>query len=198
MKRDKYLQEIYELTTQYGFSSMRMEEIAEKIGITKMTIYNNFSNKETLYKAIISHRSSKFLEFISNATHKHDNAVEELIGVLEFQQHNPLPEMPIYYVSFLKSNPRVFNLYKAKFRRMLKIFVANNITRGIKEGIYLSSVNPEQIANFTISTMDNMMDKWLKGDAKMNLNITHEHIIHYHLRGIVNPAGQKLMEHYLK
>ena len=175
-----------------------MEEIAEKIGITKMTIYNNFSNKETLYKAIISHRSNKFLDFICNAPRKHSNAIEELMGVLIFQQHNPLPEMPIYYVSFLKSNPRVFNLYKAKFRRMLKIFVANNIVRGINEGIYISTIDSEQIANFTISTMDNMMDKWLKGDAQMNLNKTHEHIIHYHIRGVANSAGIKLMEHYLK
>lgn len=198
MKRNKYIQEIYELTTKYGFSSMRMEEIAEKIGITKMTIYNNFSNKENLYKAIISHRSNKFLEFISNASHKHNNAIEELMGVLIFQRQNPLPDMPIYYVSFLKSNPRVFNLYKAKFRRMLKIFVANNIARGVKEGIYIPTIDSEQIAYFTISTMDNMMDKWLKGDAKMNLNITHEHIIHYHIRGIANFSGLKLMERYLK
>ncbi len=33
-----------------------MEEIAEKIGVTKMTLYNNFKDKEALLEEILSFR----------------------------------------------------------------------------------------------------------------------------------------------
>lgn len=198
MKKSKYLQAIYNLIVQHGFNTMRMEEIAEKIGITKMTIYNNFDSKENLFRHIISYRSTKFLEFISSASKKHSNAIDELMGILKFQKDNPLPEMSTYYSTFLAANPRVYSLYKTKFRNALKKFVADNIRRGVDEGIYIKSIDPEHIANFTISTMDNMMYKWLKNEAEMDLNITHEHIILYHIRGIANPAGLRLLEHYKK
>lgn len=198
MKKDKYLDAIYKLIMQHGFNTLRMEEIAEKIGITKMTIYNNFVNKETLFKAIVSYRSNKFLDFLNAVGADQKNAVDELMAILVFQRENPFPEIPTYYESFLKANPRVFELYKAKFRRKLKLFVVNNINRGVVEGIYLQDVNAEDIANFSISTMDNMMDRWLKGAAKMNLNTTHEHIIFYHIRGIANADGLKLLEEYNK
>lgn len=194
MGEKKYLKEIYELILKYGFNSLKMEEIAEKIGVTKMTIYNNFKSKENLYIYIVSYRSNKFLEFIEKIAPKYNNAIDELLAILAFQRENPFPEIPTYYTSFLNANPRVFALYKAKFRRALKLFVANNIRRGIKEGIYLQNIDGDHIANFTISTMDNMMDKWLSGGAKMNLNTTHEHIIQYHIRGVANSMGLKLLE----
>lgn len=194
MAEKKYLKEIYGLILEYGFNSLRMEEIAEKIGITKMTIYNNFKSKENLYMCIVSYRSNKFLEFIEKVAPRYNSAIDELLAILVFQRENPFPEVPTYYTSFLNANPRVFGLYKAKFRRTLKLFVANNIRRGIAEGIYLQDIDAEHIANFTISTMDNMMDKWLSGGAKMNLNTMHEHIIQYHIRGVANSLGLKLLE----
>ena len=198
MKKEKYLEAIYNLIIKHGFSSMKMEEIAENVGITKMTIYNNFLNKETLFKMLISYRSSKFIEFLENSNNEHKNAIVELLAILEFQKQYPFPEMPIFYSSFLRTNPRVFNLYKAKFRRTLKINIANNITRGIQEGIYLESTNAENIAHFSICTMENMMDKWVVSGSKMNLNTTHEHIIYYHIRGIANPTGFRLLDQYIK
>ncbi len=198
MKKEKYLEAIYDLIIEHGFDSMRMEEIAEKIGITKMTIYNNFANKETLFKMLISYRSSKFISFLECADKGHKNAIVELLAILEFQKKYPFPEMPIFYSSFLRTNPRVFNLYKAKFRRTLKIFIINNINRGIEQGIYLGNTDAENIANFSICTMENMMDKWVVNGAKMNLNMTHEHIIQYHIRGIANPTGFRLLDQYIK
>ncbi len=198
MKKEKYLDAIYNLIIEVGFDTLRMEEIAEKIGITKMTLYNNFTNKQVLYKAIVSYRSTKFLEFIDSVSVNQHNAIDELMAVLEFQHKNPFPELPTFYLSFLRANPRVFNLYKARFRRILKIFIVNNINRGIKEGVYLSTIDAENIATFSINTMENMMDKWLNSDMKMDLNSVHDNIITYHIRGIANAEGLRILEKYSK
>ncbi len=197
-KREKYLDAIYKLILDNGISNLLMEDIAKQVGVTKMTLYNNFSTKNELIKAIISYRSKKFLEYISSQQNHTENAIDELMNVLKFQQQNPLPELPTFYKSFLQKNPRAFSLYLARFRRILKIFIVNNIKKGVEQGIYRQGIDADSIAQFSINTMDSMINRWLKSDITLDLNTTHEHIIIYHIRGIASPKGHEYLEIVLK
>lgn len=196
-KSKKYLENIYQLSLEYGFNEFTMEEIAERIGITKMTLYNNFKDKETLKRYILSYRSEKYADYLNSLEDSRMNAIEELFSILDFQEKYPLPEIPVFYVSFLKANPRVFGLYKAKLRRILKKFIVNNIKKGMSEGIYLEGIDSDSIAVFMINTMENMMEKWLNNNIHLNLKKVHEDIICYHVRGIANAKGLKILENHI-
>lgn len=197
-KKQVYLEAIYRVYLVKGFKDLKIEDVAEDIGITKMTLYNNFDSKNEIIKSVLSYRSNKYLKFIDNMDNSKNNAIDDLMSVLAFQDEFPLPEIPTFYLSFLKAYPRVYRLYKAKLRRILKLFIINNIKKGIEEGIYISDINSDNIANFAINTMDNMIDKWLNGEVNLDLKTTHEHIITYHIRGIANQKGLKILENYKK
>lgn len=197
-KRRVYLEAIYRICLVKGFKDLKIDDIAEEIGITKMTLYNNFDNKDEIIKSVLSYRSNKYIEFIGSMDQSKNNAIDDLMAVLAFQDEFPLPEIPTFYLSFLKAYPRVYRLYKAKLRRILKLFIINNIKKGVEEGIYLSDINSDNIANFAINTMDNMIDKWLNKEVHLDLKTTHEHIITYHIRGIANQRGLKILETYKK
>ena len=49
-----------ELFFRYGYSKVRVDEIAEELGISKKTVYNHFKGKEDLLLEVIIHSSDDF------------------------------------------------------------------------------------------------------------------------------------------
>ena len=47
-QKDKILAASWEMFFQYGFKSVTMDDIASKLGISKKTLYQFFSNKKEL------------------------------------------------------------------------------------------------------------------------------------------------------
>lgn len=50
-----------------GYAATRVEDIAEKVGVTKGTVYVYFENKEVLFEATIRHVSTSFGEIVKHA-----------------------------------------------------------------------------------------------------------------------------------
>jgi len=53
-KRDKILQAAVKVFSQKGFHRARMDEIAEKAGVAKGTLYYNFASKSKLFSAAVT------------------------------------------------------------------------------------------------------------------------------------------------
>lgn len=67
-----------------GFTATRVEDIAERVGVTKGTVYVYFETKEALFEAMVRHASVPFQEAFTAYTHQSDDPVEELRALLEF------------------------------------------------------------------------------------------------------------------
>lgn len=191
-RKDKYLQKIYELFTQEEADSLTMVDIAEKIGITKMTLYNNFKDKEEIIESIILYRSQKFMQFMESGKTKNNNAIESLISVIRFQRENPITVSNLYKV-YAKNFPAQFKEHEKRFKERLKMFITQNIQQGQEEGLYRDNVDADEISAYIIQSADNMIGKTIKGGTDINLGTLHQSIVEYHLRGIVNENGLKYL-----
>lgn len=65
-KKDAILERSSEVFFKFGLNKISMDELADQIGISKKTIYNNFGSKENLLEAIIFSSMEKVLENITN------------------------------------------------------------------------------------------------------------------------------------
>ncbi len=74
----------FEEFTKRGFTATRVEDIAERVGMTKGTVYVYFETKEALFEAMIRHASSPFQEAFKAYARTSDDPVEELRMLLEF------------------------------------------------------------------------------------------------------------------
>ncbi|NTC83676.1 TetR/AcrR family transcriptional regulator [Agrobacterium tumefaciens] len=74
----------FEEFTKRGFTATRVEDIAERVGVTKGTVYVYFETKEALFEAMIRHASSPFQEAFKAYARTSDDPVEELRMLLEF------------------------------------------------------------------------------------------------------------------
>lgn len=195
-KRDTYLEKIHTLFIEYGVGDLTMEDIAKKIGITKMTLYNNFKDKDNLINKVLIYRKNCHLSYMMQTYSSDKNAIEMLISVLEFQKNNPLPSSQIFYKSLKDNYPKQFMHLQDMSRKNMEKFIHDNMTQGIEEGIYRSDFDINQIISYIIATMNSSLNQWVIKNRELNLNLTHEQFINYHIRGIANDKGIKILEKY--
>lgn len=197
-KKDKYLEKIHSLFLEKGVKGFTMEDIAESISITKMTLYNNFKDKETLLEEIMLFRAKKYSYFRNSKPDKNDNAITMLIDVLKFQSSNSLQSSRTFYVSIKECYPKIYNAYQEQFKHGIAMFIKGNIMQGVKEGLYREGVSADNITSYILASMDGVFSGWVSDNSTIDLNFIHKQLIDYHIRGIANDKGVKILEEELK
>ncbi|NLG84234.1 MAG: TetR/AcrR family transcriptional regulator [Firmicutes bacterium] len=81
-KREKILQAAAEVFGIAGFHEARIEEIAERAGIGKGTIYLYFKDKQELYLAMLQYQLASMVERLRLRLEASGTAVERLTGFL--------------------------------------------------------------------------------------------------------------------
>ncbi|MDF0662311.1 TetR/AcrR family transcriptional regulator [Rhizobium redzepovicii] len=72
----------FEEFVKCGFSGTRVEDIADRVGVTKGTIYVYFETKEKLFEAMIIHFSVPFQELLAIADRLSGSATDRLTSIL--------------------------------------------------------------------------------------------------------------------
>ncbi|AGM06856.1 TetR/AcrR family transcriptional regulator [Amycolatopsis keratiniphila] len=84
-----------ELTVRSGWASVTMSKLAEIVGVSRQTVYNELGSKTQLAEAMISHELGRFLTVVRDAFERHPEDLVEAIhdavrGVLELADDNLL------------------------------------------------------------------------------------------------------------
>lgn len=193
-RRDKYLEQIYTLFSTENIEGLTINDIADRIHVTKMTLYNNFKDKNEIIESVINYRSQKYVDYFDKVNCKNKNAIEVLMTVLEFQRKHPLMMVAHLYKSLLNNYPEQFKQHEERFKNSLRNFIRNNIIQGQQEDIFRKDVDADEISSYLIMTMDQMMSSALKNGTSVDLNMVHDNIIKYHIRGIANENGLKILK----
>ncbi|WP_134665257.1 MULTISPECIES: TetR family transcriptional regulator [unclassified Amycolatopsis] len=84
-----------ELTAKSGWSTVTMARLADLVGVSRQTVYNEIGSKTALAEAMISHELRRFLAVVSTAFDRHPDDLVEAIydavrAVLELADDNIL------------------------------------------------------------------------------------------------------------
>ncbi len=63
---------------EHGYELATMDDIAERAGTTKRTVYAHFENKEALFAAMVEHSAGMFLEYLGELDQSGSNYQAEL------------------------------------------------------------------------------------------------------------------------
>ncbi|KRF12472.1 TetR family transcriptional regulator [Nocardioides sp. Soil797] len=93
--RDRIVEAAANLTTQHGWAWVTMSKLADEVGVSRQTVYNEIGTKPALAEAMILHELSRFLELVTTAFDEVPDDLVEAIrrascSVLEFAQDNKL------------------------------------------------------------------------------------------------------------
>ena len=84
-KKDQILKTGRELFWKYGFRRVTVEEICKEAGVSKMTLYKHFSNKQELATSILDEIFEETLEKIRKISDEHQSADQTLKRILQLK-----------------------------------------------------------------------------------------------------------------
>lgn len=192
--RERVAQEATRLFTRYGVRSVKMDDIAEEMHISKRTIYENFRDKDELLmlcmKQLLTHHRRQRDEIISSSA----NVIEGIFGIIRhaaqiIQQTNPslLREIERYH-------PRVLDMirqYREEYEYRNTVAM---IERGIEQGLFLDSVDADIAARLLLTQFEVISNETVFPPEKYAPIDLIQFIIVNFIRGIATEKGRTLVD----
>ncbi|CDO03575.1 HTH-type transcriptional repressor KstR2 [Oceanobacillus picturae] len=157
--KSRILNVAQQLFMEKGYRAVTTREIAAQCEITQPALYYHYSDKQSLYIAMLE----RFVSHIQKRIHVVGDGTiaERLEGMLEvLSAEHPTSMMMMVHdilVEFKEENrKRIFSLWKETYLDpFIKIFEEMQ-----KEGMLRESIQPEDAARFCLLTLGQTMSQW--------------------------------------
>jgi len=181
----------------FGIKSLTMNDIASKLGISKKTLYNYVSDKNDLVKkCILFHIETNECE-INEACNVSSNAVEELINFSKIAGEKMKQIHPSIFYDLQKYHPEAWSIIRNFEDKTILDVTKSNLRQGIDEGLYRDDMNIDLIAEIYVSVVQGIFQNTKFLSSGIAMSEYYFQIFNYHIRGIANEKGIKLINQYL-
>ena len=197
-QKERIIEQAMQMFVSQGIKSVRMDDIAQQLGVSKRTLYELFGDKEgLLYLAMDCYFEQTRLERAASCVHAR-NVLEAMFMVLGSVMDNSeviqrlLNNLRKFYPSVYEKMSREG---AAKSRRDLK----EMLELGIADGLFVDTFNIElaiSLLYYTASAITVRRDLILPDG--MTEREAFVQIISNFFRGIATPKGVQLIDDYLK
>lgn len=194
----KILNTANELFLTYGFKSVTMDDIAEKLGMSKKTIYTHYKTKNELVRACVLDIFNVVSEGIDQICTIDKNPIEELFEVKDFilahlksENSSPIFQLKKYY-------PNFFNELQKKQFEVMNECVQENLTRGIGNNLYRKEIDIDFITRIYFSGITIIKDIEVFPKGKNNMQELQTQYLDYHVRAIATDKGLIVLDKILK
>lgn len=184
---------------KYGIRSITMDEIAESLGISKRTLYENFSNKEELLKQCI------------DFTYQEGKKMRE--SILKEYPDNPLEIIYQHFrqviITFNNIHPNFFNdlrkYHSQLWRKHIEskqeenaTFTQSMIEMGIGKGVFRESADPIILSYMIHSMMRSMTMGEMFPETRFSKTEVVRQVLINFIRGLATPEGLKIIDEKFK
>lgn len=180
--------------TAHGIRSIRMDDIATQMGISKRTLYEIFADKETLLKECIQKSEEENLRFVQHVQQQTDNVLEVILKIY-------MRSIEIYhntnkkFFEDIKKYPSAYEQLHHHQHRDSEEALAF-FRKGVEQGIFRDDIN-FAIVNLLLHEQIGLL---------LNTNIcqkysfleVYESIIFTYLRGISTELGGRELDKFIQ
>lgn len=195
--REKILNAAADMFLSYGFKSVTMDDIAHKIGVSKKTIYANYSTKTKLVQATGTHILENIKKGIDEIRDMKLNPVIENFEIKRFVNQHLRGEKTSPHFQLKKYYPRIFENLQSNQFGVLQDCVGENIERGIEAGYYRENLNVPFITRIHFVCMMGIKDKEIFPLEEFEEGKLMDELLEYHLRATCTEKGLKILEDYI-
>lgn len=193
--REKIVEEAGKLFIELGTRQVTMDTIAQTMGISKRTIYENFKDKNDLLSSFLTYAFNEYKKQAINILRESKNVIEALFKFGEFNQISMKKINPCFFDDMKKYHPEVFTkvMNDGNIRNYEVTYTI--LKKGINEGSFRKEIDID-IANLFIH---HMMEFFHKMDTERNFDPKKIwQTVHLpYLRGICTEKGQELIAGFL-
>jgi len=193
--RDRILEQAIFLFKTYGIRSVTMDDIAQRLAISKKTLYHHFKNKSNIVKEsmlIILKEDKCCIEEIT--TNSRDE-IEEVVK-MNANMRQILREInPAMIYDVQKYYPEAWKLYD-DFKNYIHERIVRNLKQGIQQGVFRPEIDPEILTIARLEQVQLAFDPIIFPPEKFNILNIQVQLFENFVRGLLTPKGLKLYKSY--
>jgi len=197
-KHGNFLLRVYELYNRFGIKSVTMDDVARELGISKKTLYECIEDKSELVKHVMQmvyrYHGEKLQEIIARGA----NAIDELFEVNRYMTQMIKEQNPTLGYDLQKYYPELQKELMEEQRRRMHEAIRTNLIKGIEEGLYRKELNIEILSRLHMTRMEYRYRNDGYGLFEMDSHAVMQEIFIYHMHGIANEKGIKILNEKLK
>lgn len=192
--RERIIMTAMEVFSANGIKCITMDDVAASLGISKRTLYEVFSDKESLLEACVLKKQAEGDCYVEGVYAQSGNVLEVILAV--FQRHIEIfHKTNKRFFEDMKKYPKIYAMVKNRHdndsEKVLSFFKS-----GVEQGIFRDDVN-FGIVNLLVRS---------QFDVLLNTDICNEYpfievyesIMFTYLRGISTEKGAKMLEDFIQ
>lgn len=185
-----------EMILNLGVRSVSMDDIAGKLGISKKTIYQYYSDKDGLiahvFEQLIKYNVGlccRDKELSENAIHEAMLNIESVSTMFQTVNPNVINDLWKYY-------PSVFQAFQAHKDKYVFDIVKANILRGQEENLYRQNLQVDILARYRVEALLIFFSESFRKHIDANFAVIESEVITHFIYGLVTPLGYEMIEKY--
>ena len=191
--RLRILKEAGILFGRFGIKSITMDTIADHLGISKRTIYENFKDKDDLLTQSIEEGMNFHKKVFSDLVAKSSNVIEAIFKINRMNCEMQEKINPLFFKDLKKYHPHISKRITENPELAGENMTYNLIRKGINEGVFLKGINIE-IFTMLIHEIVQTINFGALSESDFKLEELFDNSFGILLRGISSEKGLKIIE----
>lgn len=190
--KNRIVEEAAVMFRTYGIKAVTMDMLASNLGISKRTIYENFTDKDELLVTVIRCMEEKRKEMVVSTLKESKNVIEAIFKLLRLTGDHFRNMSPAFYTDMKKYHHVIEKSGLCSIPDLTGSRAI--IDQGIAEGTFHKNIDPEIVNRgmFGVFRLTGDFELFPSGEF-MRQDIISNLYINL-LRGICTPKGRRLLE----
>ena len=192
--KERIIEESTNLFVQYGVKSVRMDDIASRLGISKRTIYELFGDRESLIITCVRHFYARQAAIHESRVAQARNVIEEFVLLLDDWESmvttnlNFMNDLERFY-------PAIYGKVKDERNREGRDRLKKKLGQGISEGLFFRGINLDFAAAALIASVSTVFTTPSAYDStNVPISDAFKYITMCFFRGIATEKGIRLID----
>lgn len=168
-----------ELIGERGFTDASVDDIVERAGVAKGTVYYHFAGKAELVEALIADRLRPLITSFQQAAQRHAGDPQAAIEALVRAELEFLSEQSSFsklLITEMWREDRVWRETLVLLRRELMTVIREVIAEGVRTGAFRDDVDPDFGASALFGMTATVALDWLAFEPDKPLEVVQEQI----------------------
>ncbi|MBC8181040.1 TetR/AcrR family transcriptional regulator [candidate division KSB1 bacterium] len=176
---------------QFGFNKVSIDQITNKIGISKKTLYKHYESKEALVLRIIEKNIRDAAQQM-NRLHSSSkiNYVEKMERLMSISMDFHLKFSEVFMQDIIKYMPDILSKFEESSRVLIRDNFAILLKQGIEAKVFRKDIDTNIFVDIYFYTIQKIQDPKTLSNVSYSLKDLHKQVINILFQGILTEEAR--------
>ncbi len=141
----------------HGIKTVRMDDIAREMGLSKKTIYLHYGSKKELVQKCIHHLFDLHFSNIKRIQDERGTPIEKIIKIYEYAVKHLIKVTPNFYFDLKRGYPETYQFYALQRGKIVFGIIKTLLKKGQRSGDIDPTINTQLFCEFHLINLDQVI-----------------------------------------